>query len=370
MSPIDETTAPTGGAAGTDAERRAAVQLRDRLISLGRDAALQPVGVRPRFGLTHAIHALVAIVGSVVAAGSPALGAALVGAAALSAFLDVSGLLHVARRLTGSRASQNVESLEDAGKPGTLVVVAGYDAPRASQAFERAQRVLRDPWLAMVAAMLVILACCVLRLAGIENQLVTAVQFVPTVLLILLTAALADIELTEPAEAAPRSGAVATALRLRDELELENFDVWLVLAGAEQPFALGMGGWLRARRKQLDPEATAVLHVDSVGDGPVRYTRRIGPLVPLRCHRDLVRLCGEIAEDDGEDGVYAAGARVDRRPTNAAAAIARGLPAISVGCEGGGAPSAEALDRAYGFCAEFARRLDAEVGPALRGNTA
>jgi hypothetical protein len=60
---------------------------------------------------------------------------------------------------------------------------------------------------------------------------------------------------------------------------------------------------------------------------------------------------------------------VDRRPTNAAAAIARGLPAISVGCEGPGAPSAEALARAHGFCAELARRLDAEVGPALPAST-
>lgn len=367
MEPIAETAAlaaHTGGAAGTDAERRAAVHLRERLTSLGRDAALQPIGVRPRFGLTHAIHAVAAVVGSVVAAGSPVLGAALVGAAAVSAFLDVAGILHLARRLTGKRASQNVESLEDEGKPGTLILVAGYDAPRASRAFERAERVLRDPWLAMLVAMLAILACCVLRIVGIENQVLTAVQFVPTVLLIVLTPALLDIELAEAAEAGPRTGAVATVLRLGDELELEHFDVWVVFTGAEQPFALGMSGWLRRRRKQLDREATAVLHVDSVGDGPVRYARRVGPLVPLRCHRDLVRLCDEIAEDDGDGGVYRATPYVDRRPTNAAA-TARGLPTISVGCEGREGPSTEGLERAFGFCAELARRLDAEVGPVL-----
>lgn len=372
MTLLDEATAlaaDTTGAAGTDAERRGAVRLRERLTSLGRDAAIQAISVRPRFGLAHATHALVATVGSVVAASSPALGTALVGAAAVSAFLDVGGLLHVVRRLTGTRASQNVESLEDEGKPGTLILVAGYDAPRASGAFARAQRMLRDPWLAMLGAMLVILACCVLRLVGIESQPLTAVQFVPTVLLILLTAALVDIELAEAGESAPRAGAVATALRLSEELELDHFDVWVVLTGAEQPFALGMGGWLRRRRGALDRESTAVLHLDSVGDGPVRYTRRVGPLVPLRCHRDLVRLCEEIAEDDADGDVYAAGSRVDRRPTNAAAAIARGLPAITVGCEGPGAPSAEALERAHGFCAELARRLDAEVGPALPATT-
>ena len=37
----------------------------------------------------------------------------------------------------------------------------------------------------------------------------------------------------------------------------------------------------------------------------------------------------------------------------------------TVGCAGREAPSAEALERAHGFCGELARRLDAEVGPAL-----
>jgi len=356
--------AHTGRAAGTDAERRAAVHLRERLQSTGREAALQPTSIRPRFGLTHAIHAVVAIVGSVTAAGSPALGAAIVGAATLSAFLDVAGFLHVTRRLTGTRASQNVESTEDEGKPGTLVLTAAYDAPRASGAFARAKRILRDPWLALLGAMVAILVCCILRIIGIDSQGLTAIQFIPTVLLILLIPAFVDIELAEAREARPHAGAAATVLRLGDELELEHFDVWVVLTGAEQPFGLGMGAWLRRRRNGLDRESTAVLHVDSVGDGPVRYARRVGPLVPLRCHRDLVRLCGEIAEDAGDDG---AGARIDRRPNGAAAAIARGLPAISVFCYGEAGPTEKALDRAFAFCAELARRLDAEVGPDLPG---
>ena len=370
MDPMAETAAlagHTGRAAGTDAERRAAVHLRERLESTGRPAALRATSIRPRFGLTHAIHATVAIVGSVVAAGTPALGAALVGLATLSAFLDVAGILHVARRLTGKRASQNVESADDEGKAGTLIVVAAYDAPRESHAFARAQRILRDPWLAMLIAMLAILVCCVLRIVGIESQALTAVQFLPTVLLILLVPAFVDIELAEAGEARARAGAAATALRLGEELELEHFDVRVVLTGAEQPFALGMGAWLRAHRHDLDRATSAVMHVDSIGDGPVRYARRVGPLRPLRCHQDLVRLCGEIAEDDGEGGAYGAEPRVDRRPTAAAAAIARGLPAISIACAGPQAPSAESLERAYGFCAELARRLDAEVGPRLPG---
>ena len=117
-----------------------------------------------------------------------------------------------------------------------------------------------------------------LRIVGIESQALTAVQFVPTVLLILLIRRVRRHRAGRGrARTVPGAAAVATVLRLADELELEHFDVQVVLTGAEQPFALGMGAWLRPRRKELDRATTAVLHVDSVGDGPVRYARRVGP---------------------------------------------------------------------------------------------
>ncbi len=225
-------------------------------------------------------------------------------------------------------------------QPGTLLLVAACDAPRVSTAFARTTRVLRDPWAAMLLAMTAILACCGLRIAGVEAEALTVVQFVPTVFLILLTPALADIELQPAAADLQGAGAAGAVLRLADELELEHFDVWVLFAGATRPFALGMRGWLRRNRKLLDRETTAVIEVGPIGDGPVRYARRAGALVPARCHRDLVRLCREIAEDDGEDGAYGARSELAREPGNAAAAIARGLPAIRVRCDGRGRPRA------------------------------
>src|SRR5687767_4596398 len=101
MAETDALAAHSGRAAGTDAERRAAVHLRDRLEATRREAALQATSVRPRFAMAHTIHVVVAIVGSVVAASSPAVGTILVAAASVSAFLDVAGILHLVRRLTG-----------------------------------------------------------------------------------------------------------------------------------------------------------------------------------------------------------------------------------------------------------------------------
>lgn len=352
-----------GRSAGTDAERRAAVHLRGRLHELGRPAELQTVMVRPRFGLTHTLHALLAIVGSVVAAADAPIGAALVLLAAVSTLLDVTGVMHVVRRLTGRRASQNVESRPDTGRAGTLVLVAHYDAPRDAPSFRLATRVLRDPWLAMLAAMLVVLACCALRVVGLEGTALTSVQFVPTVLLILLVPALADIELTGAGPAAADNAAgVAVVLRLAEDLQdgLEHFDVWVLLTGSQQPFALGMAGWLKSRRRELDPEATVILNVDGVGAGPLTYGRREGSVFPRRVHRQLARLCAEVAED----GAHGATPRVIRERSDAAAASARGLPGVTISSAGTMLDPA-AVDRAYDFCRDLAQRLDTEVGPRL-----
>ena len=350
---------------GTDAERRAAVALRDRLEADGRPAELQAIRVHPRFGLAHALHALLAVVGSVVAVSAPAAGAALVLAAALLTLLDALGFLHLFRHPLGTRASQNVESREDAAKPGVLVIAAGYDSPRESGALALAARVLRDPYLVMTLSMLVILACCALRLAGVEGTAVTAVQFVPTVLLIVLIPAFVDVELSAAGADEAGAGAAAAAVRLGGELtgRLDHFAVRVVLTGANQPSALGMRAWLRRHRKELERERTAVIAIGPLGDGPVHWSRREGAVAPQRSHADLLRLSREVAEDSGD--VEDTRGYVAREATNASRAMARRLPAITVATAGAAAGGTDAVERVAAFARELAERLDAEVGPSL-----
>lgn len=354
-----------GRCAGTDAERRAAVALRDRLEAAGHPARLQAIRVHPRFGLAHAIHALLAVVGSVVAVSAPAPGAALVLVAIVLTFLDALGLMHLVRRPLGTRASQNVESLEESDKPGVLVIAAGYDSPRESGSLALATRILRDPYLAMVVSMLVLLVCCALRVAGIESTAVTAVQFVPTVLLILLLPALVDVELSGAGSDEAGAAAAATAVRVGEQLtgQLDHFAVWVVLTGANQPSALGMRAWLRAHRPELERERTAVVAIGPLGDGPVHHSRREGAVVPQRSHADLVRLSREVAEDAGDGS--AAKSYVARESTNAARAMTRRLPAITVSTAGAAPGGADAIERLAAFTRELAERLDAEVGPSL-----
>jgi hypothetical protein len=368
MREVAGLVAHRGRAAGTDAERRAAVHLRDRLEDLGRPAQLHTVEVRPRFGLTHALHALLAILGSVLATASAPIGAAIVLLAVMSTFLDVTGILHLVRRTTGRRLSQNVESRVDGGKPGTLVFVAHYDVAREAPSFALAARLLRDPWLAMIVAMVVVLVCCGLRVAGLEGTILTSAQFVPTVFLILMVPALADIELSGAgAGTTDNAAGVAVVLQLADELRerLEHFDVWVVFTGAQKPFALGMRSWLRLRRADLPRESTVVLNVDGVGDGPVTFSRREGPVIALPIHRQLRRICEEIAADSGHE----ARSRVIHEAGDAGAAAARGLPAITVSSPGAMLDPAS-LGRVCEFCREMAERVDAEVGPRLASTSA
>src|SRR3954469_15983835 len=111
---------------GTDAERRAAKHLRERLDDLGREAEIEPTWIRPNWPLAYTGYALFGVLASVVATTSGTAGAIMAGLALVAALADLSGRIHLGRRLTGRRGSQNVLSREDGERPGTLVLVAHY----------------------------------------------------------------------------------------------------------------------------------------------------------------------------------------------------------------------------------------------------
>jgi hypothetical protein len=162
--------------------------------------------------------------------------------------------------------------------------------------------------------------------------------------------------------------------------DLDHFDVWVLLTGAEEGMELGMRAWLRAHRRELDRERTAFLCVDQVGYGTVRYASREGYLVARPAHRELLELCEQIAdEDDADEGRYGARSYVSRAATDAHQARIRGFPSVGVSCLGSldyaphhHLPSdtvenldPAALERAFGFCSELVELIDERIGPEL-----
>lgn len=347
--------------AGSDAERRAARRLAARLEELGREAVVEPSRVRPAWPLTHLVHAIAGVVGSVVAVYAPGIGLALVALALVSTFGDLTGTFHLARLLTGARASQNVVSDEDTGKPGLLILVAHYDAPRQGALTESRLRL----WpVVFFWSLAVIAVCAVARLAGVDATWLTVVQFIPTVVLIASCPLLVDVALsTARGGANDNASGVATVLHLAARYggRLEHFDVMVLFTGASAHFALGMRNWLTRHRRQLEPAAIAVVSLDAVGAGTPCYAVKEGPVFAARLHPTLVELCAE----SGVATPY-----VSRELSDAYAARAAGLPSIRISSrtEDGDMPEdvdPDALARAYEFASDLLERIDAEIGPRL-----
>jgi hypothetical protein len=389
LKEIEDLVAFEGRWPGTDAERRAAGHLEQRLQALGRDADIEPTSVFPNYPVTHAIHALLGIVGSVLSVYVPILGLGLVLFATISAFGDLTGTVYLVRRLTGRRASQNVTSTESGGdKRGVVILSAHYDAARTGLIFSRwvAERravlgkLLRrgiGPFELFFWSLVVILVCCVLRLVGFESTAFTVVQFVPTVVLIASIPLLLDIALSDIVPGAnDNASGVATVLRLAERYsgELQHFDVWIVFPGAEEGLLLGMREWMRVHKRELNRENTVFLNVDIAGSGTVRWVEKEGLVAAMRYHPTLVNMCEEIAEDrDTGRGM------VSRDASDALAARSAGFPAITITSRNAldYAPhwhlptdtpdriDLDSLDGTYEFCCALLERLDDSIGAEL-----
>ena len=353
---IDALVAFAGRGPGSDAERRAAKHLAGRFAGLGREADIENVDAWPRWPAAWALSFAVAVLGSVVAVDHPLLGTLIV--------LLAAAAPPATRRLLGRRASQNVLSWEDGDKEGTVVLVAHYDAGPGELGWRL------HPGLLALAALL---ACCILRIAGPEGTLLTAVQFVPTIVLIASAPALVDLALSPASRGANDNAAgVAAAIALADRLggRLDNFNLWVLLTGAQESLADGMRGFMRRHRKGLDAERTVFVNLEALGQGSVRFGRREGLLLPTRSHQQLLGLCEQIAEDDERGAAFGAEPLLIRDATDASAARRAGFPSITITCRGERAMDevdAGALARATAFCSELLERLDTEIGPRLSG---
>lgn len=370
---IEDLVAFEGRYAGTDAERRAARHLVTRLEAMGRDAHTEPMRVRPAYAFTHMLHAALAVVASVLSVYVPLGGAALALLVAASAFGDLTGSFFLVRFLTGPRASQNVVSDEDEGKPGRLILAAHYDAAKTGLVFNQRSARRRIGMVVYFWSLVAVVVFAMLRLLGIEGTFVTVLQFIPTVLLIAAVPLFADVALSRVVPGAnDNASGVATVLRLAERFggKLEHFDVAVVFTGAGEGFALGMRNWIKRNQNELDAELTAVIAVDMAGYGTPHYATKEGFVVASRFHPTLI----ELAENIEGSEPY-----VSRSLSDAYQARAAGLPAIRVSSlPGSGAPphyhlptdtpdklDPEALNRTYEFCCELVERIDAEIGPRL-----
>jgi hypothetical protein len=404
---IEEICSFEGRLAGTDAERRLANRLSDELGSATRSSVVEPIWVQPQWAIVHLLHCLLAIAGSVLAPSQPAVGFAIVLAAATSAYLDLSGRWYLIRRLLFRRASQNVhvsggDRLAAADAP-RVILCANLDAPRTGAAYnrlptrllERASRrfpVMASPtriWFWSIGLLLIPIGA---RMAGADATWLDLVQLAPTLILIVASFLLGEIALS-PASPGANSNASGVAaaiesLRLLDADPLTNLRVEIALCGGGETTMQGMRSFVRSHRKDFDREDTRFISFESVGRGTPRFAISEGLAVSLPLDPGLAELCAAVAlaDADGNEGDEgdAPGPIRDGRISAAAIARAYRFPAIAITCREGRealpaghhtlADTPDALDpaaieRAAAFAVAAVRLLDRDLGRSKRAAT-
>jgi hypothetical protein len=348
----DKLAAFKGRGVGTDAERRAARWLAGELGRDGRQAVIEPFWCRPNWPLAHAWHIALALAGSLVAVSSPRVGGALLLAALVFVLSDAFLGFSPGRWLTRARASQNVVALpapdRQPSEPNLrLIITANYDAGRTGLVF---RDFLRQPvasirndlrgntlgWLGWLAiAMVWLLVVAIVRVQGHNSTGIGFAQLPPTIGLVLGLALLLDLATSERSPAAGDNGTgIAVALELARALDAappRHVEVEVVLTGAGDCEGLGLRQYLRARKRSINPQGTAVLGIAACTAGAPRWWSSEGTLRPLRSAVRMKQLAARLAEE--EPDLHAA-RHTDRSCTPAYPALAARIPALAIGARG------------------------------------
>jgi hypothetical protein len=353
--------------------------------------------VHPEYSLVLALHCALGIAGSLIAIAVAPLGFALVLIAAVSMYFDQNTRLYLLRRLFFRRASQNLVSPGPApAAPARVILSAHYDAAKTGLVFgpgstrlarrlsERARLLLGPFRLIFWGGLAPLLPIIGARMAGVDAGWLSAVQLLPTVLLLLAFVLLIDIALSDVVPGAyDNASGVAAVLSIAEELDRSppaNLDVWVVLPGAEECNCEGMTRYVTAHREEIDRERTAFINLDSTSYGSVHYLVSEGAILSYAMDGRLVELCDAIADADraGESRYRARPLRIPTH-TDALPAIARGFRAISiVAAENGLTPpyyhtpedtpdklDEDAMTRTVEFTLELVRQLDRDLGRRL-----
>ena len=356
-----------------------------------------PTYVHPQIGLVYAAHCVLGLAGSLVAVAIPALGFALVLIAATSMYLDLNTRLYLLRRLFFRRASQNVVS--PGNRPGRprppgdqrpLRRRAGRRRIRAEPdaALRRARsgccRSPSPPCRLLFWSLAVLVPILGARMAGLDSNLVSLLQLVPTLVLLGALFAFVDIALSDVVP-----GANDNASGRRDRA--------LARRGAQartrpQPRRVG-----RAHRRRGVPDAGHALvrprasraarprvhllpqhRLGRPRRGPLRGRRGAGGHLRARLPPDRALRGDRRRRRRGRQPLPRLAASPRLGATDVPPAASPAIPATTITCLEPGAlvpadmhtarPTSRgrstqgAIDRAHGFALDLVRLLDRDVG--------
>lgn len=294
--PSEEARAVTG-VAGSDLERRAATVLAAELESRGRKVQVQDVKVPAGPGASVAVHALIALAGSLIGLASPLIGAAIALIAAFSFYAERALGLPLIGRALPRRRTRNV--ISPPLGPGwatevDAIFVAGYDAPASYPVGAWLERRfdgrLTTDRILLWGAMILTFVSLLLRAAEIDATWVQAIQAVGAALLLGAVAAqvdrrLAGTPLGVDEDLAPARDLIAALEEA--EREGDGAGIALCLVGAESADAAGAEALFGDRRLEVKPDVAVIGLVRAAAEGRPEITAREGDLSTVAMSAEL-----------------------------------------------------------------------------------
>lgn len=277
-------------------ERRAHAMIADEIAKLGIEPQTRGFRFNNNLYANLALHAGVALLGSVVAPRHPLLGLALHGLAAASYTLDSTRRAFILRRLFRFRPSQNVVATLPATTPrpaARIVLISHADAAFTGTLFEPAfvkrfgakpgpmYKSLRVATIFMAALAAVDVAQLVLGNSAVITAMRTLFTIAPAITFGL------NMEIVLRNQIVPGandnlSGVAGGILLLRRFLHEKPADVEIVFVatGCEEASLGGSQALMEQMREQWSPAETVVIGIDGFSNGDLRYFTE-GEVLPV-----------------------------------------------------------------------------------------
>ena len=292
----------------TQAEKKAAEYLQERLKELGLPAAGEPFTAATTFSWIY----FILYFGFVVAIG-------------VHYFFPLAGLLIAIiftvlfvgeqltyfsplSRLVPRGKSQNVLArLEPESAERRLILVAHYDTSKTALAFAPgAAKYLRPIFLASLVMIVTTLFGLGFHFvsAHVRGSALDYMLVLPALYFLYAAALMLEREVRgQPVQgAADNASGVAVAVELFRRIQaaggLPGWSVWLLLTGAEEVGMAGMSAFLNVHGPELDKTRTIFLNFDNLGTGNLTYITGEGMLKQLPADPELLRLAEQISKEE------------------------------------------------------------------------
>lgn len=336
-------------------EREAAGYLQERMEEMGLESEVEGFRVSPHYYWVYFVHMLLALGAGIMTVWAYRVhwlawvGAGLCLLVLVSFWGDLTTRFHIIRNIIPRYPSQNVLGRIPREGAGKHVILSGhYDAAKVGTTVfnpdldEKVTKFFHEKFdttpnvmMPMILAMVGIIIVSVIRGIAFSGTWMWILTFVlqgtASIALIMAAYAFLDIGLGHYVPGAcDNASGIAACMSVTEDLlrePLENCEVTLLAVGCEEAIMMGMVQFARKHFKDLDPENTYFINLESIGGGTVHYGTSEGFVRVRPYSAELISICERLKQSGEfpEIGTYEV-----RLGTDAMVPVVRGFKAITI----------------------------------------